>query len=79
MKKLILVASLALVGFAAAAPAQAQWRRGRDRVTVIEQPPLINNGTLAAILAIQLARKAAEREKETTVIRDRSREFVPLK
>lgn len=77
--KLVIASLIGLTALASAAPADAQWRGDRGRRTVvIEQQSGINPSTLAAILAIQLARRAAE-EKRTTVIQDRSREYVPLK
>ena len=82
MRKFLLAAGAAavLLPTLSVSEASAQWRRDRSRTIVVEQQPLINGGTLAAILALQLARKAAQ-ERDTTVIRERStqREFVPLK
>lgn len=79
MRKLILLGLVTASALAVAAPAEAQpWRR-RDRGTVIiEQQPAVNTSTLAVILAIQAAKRAAEAERRNTV-RDASREYVPLK
>lgn len=77
MKRIVLAALGAVVVFGAVAPAEAQWRRGRDRVVIERANPGLNVNTLAVILALQAAKRA--RESDTTVIRDRSREFVPLK
>lgn len=78
MKRIVLAVGLAAIGITSiAADASAQWRRGRDRVVIERANPGINASTLAVILAIQAAKRAAR--EDTTVIRDRSREFVPLK
>lgn len=83
IKKAIAAAMLAVLGLTAIpTDADAQWRR-RDRTVIIERDNglNLNGGTLAAILAIQLARRAAA-ERETVVTRERSavpREYVPLK
>lgn len=79
MRKTIVAACAAVAALTALTPtADAQWRRRSD--IIIERPSSgINANTLAVILALQAARRAAERD--TTVIRERStqREFVPLK
>lgn len=75
--KLVLASLMALVTLSGAAQAD-HWRHGRGRVTVIERTsPTLGIG-VAALLALQLANQAKERE---TIVERRApaREYVPLK
>jgi hypothetical protein len=81
MRKLVLTLMAGSALLAVAGPAEAQrWERRSRGVTIIEQQaPAINTNTLAIILALSAARRAAESRERSVTIRDRSQEYVPLK
>lgn len=76
MKHLAIAAMAAVTLFGATAASADHWRHGRTRV-IERTSPTVGIG-VAALLALQLAQQAKERES-LEARRAPSREFVPLK